>query len=113
MDEILLNLIVESWRFLRASANACEKMDAGYVRSYEGRIRWFDARLKEALAAGNWKIVELENQPYDPGMALLIINMEDFEPGDALFVDKMIEPIIMADSGVVRMGKALVRRGSV
>ena len=55
-------------------------------------------------------MVFLEDQHFDPGMAVSVINMEDFEAQDLLIVDQMIEPIIMGADGLKRPGTVTVRR---
>jgi len=67
-------------------------------------------RLEESLGATGLRIVNLEGQPYDPGMAATALNIADFGPEDRLLVDQMIEPIIMSDAGLVKTGTIMVRK---
>jgi hypothetical protein len=43
-------------------------------------------------------------------MAATALNIGDFGPYDILLVDQMVEPIIMGDAGIVRMGTVMLRR---
>ena len=44
-------------------------------------------------------------------MAATPLNIEEFEPEDALIVDQMLEPIIMGPNGVIRTGTVTLRKG--
>ena len=56
------------------------------------------------------RIVDVEGQPYDIGMALSPLNIDDFDPDDHLYVEQMIEPIIMDDNNVLKTGTAMLGR---
>ena len=56
------------------------------------------------------RIVDVEGQPYDVGMALSPLNIDDFEPEDLLYVEQMIEPIIMDETNVLKTGTAMLGR---
>ena len=52
-------------------------------------------RSRSSLDASGLKLVNVEGQLFDPGMAASALNIGDFGPDDDLFVDQMVEPIIM------------------
>jgi hypothetical protein len=62
------------------------------------------------LACAGLTLVNVEGQPYEPGVAATALNSEDFGADDVLFVDQMIEPIIMGSEGLVRSGTVILRK---
>ena len=53
----------------------------------------------------------MSNSPYDAGMALTPLNIDEFTKDDELVVDYIIEPIIMdAEGNIVKTGTAMLRR---
>ena len=54
--------------------------------------------------------IDVEGKIYDPGMAVTPLNIDDFEPDDDLFVEQMMEPIIMRDGKVQKTGTVLLGR---
>lgn len=56
------------------------------------------------------RIVNIEGQNFDPGMAATALNLEEFAASDVLVVDQMIEPIVMDRCGVVRTGTVTLRK---
>ena len=56
------------------------------------------------------KIVNVDGQLYDPGMAVTPLNIEDFETDDILYVEQTMEPIIMQENAVVKTGTVILGR---
>jgi hypothetical protein len=100
----LIELSIESWRFARLVARAFGKLDAGEAPRYTGQLRYFLKKLDESLELAHLRLVNLEGQPYDHGMAASPLNIADFLPEDQLVVNQMVEPIIMGPNGLVRAG---------
>ena len=110
LTKSLLDIAVESWRFIRRFDRILMKLDAGEQGRYRGQSRWFQRKLEDSLTdAGVW-IVNVEGQSFDPGIAATPLNIEEFGSEDALVVDQMLEPIIMGPEGVVRTGTVTLRK---
>ncbi len=110
LTKSLLDVVVESWRFSRLFDRLLTKLDAGEQGRYRGQFRWFQRKLEESLADADMRIVNVEGQPFDPGVAATPLNIEEFEPDDSLIVDQMLEPIIMGPDGVLRAGTVTLRK---
>jgi hypothetical protein len=110
LHEPLVEIAVESWRFARLFARVLGKLDAGEAARYGGQLRYFSKRVEECLGAAGLRVVSLEGQPYDPGMAASALNIGDFEPEDDLIVDQMVEPVLMGPDGIVKSGTVMLRR---
>lgn len=106
----LIDLSVESWRFARLFSRVLTKLDAGEAPRYASQLRYFLKRLDEALDAVGLKIVSLEGQVYDPGMAATALNISEFGPEDKLAVDQMIEPVLMGCEGLVKSGTIMLKK---
>jgi hypothetical protein len=109
----LIEIAVESWRFARLFARLVNKLDAGEVARYQSQLRYFLRRVEEGLEANGLKLVDVEGQPYDAGMAASALNGGDFGPDDTLLVDQMVEPIIMGREGLRREGTVMLRKAHV
>lgn len=110
LTKALLELSVESWRFSRLFARLLSKLDAGEGDRYTSQYRYYLKRLEEALEGAGLTLVNVEGQPYDPGVAATALNIGDFGPDDALAVEQMIEPIILGSGGLVRRGTVMLRK---
>jgi len=110
LRKAIIEMAVEAWRFRRVFDKAMSKLEAGESARYIGQFNWFIKKVEAALKTAGMRIVDVEGQPYDIGMALSPLNIDDFEPDDQLYVEQMIEPIIMDDNNVLKTGTAMLGR---
>ena len=110
MEQSLIDIAVESWRFSRLFGKVVGKLDAGESGRYINQIRYFQKKVEESLDSNGLKLVNVEGQPFDPGMAASALNVGDFGPDDVLLVDQMVEPIIMGPNGLRKQGTVMLRK---
>jgi len=106
----LLSLAVEGWRFTRAYLRLIAKLDAGDQNRFASQYRYFQKQMEDKLGDVGFRLVNIEGLPFDPGMAATALNLGDFLSEDKLIVDQMLEPIIMSEAGIVKMGTVLLRK---
>lgn len=112
LEQSLIDIAVESWRFAKLFGRVLGKLDAGEGSRYVNQVRYFDKKVEESLAASGLKLVNVEGQAFDPGIAASALNLGDFAPDDLLFVDQMVEPIIMGPDGIKRQGTIMLKKGN-
>ena len=110
VEKSLIDIAVEIWRFSRLIARIIGKLDAGEASRYDNQLRYFHKTIEESLEAAGLKIVNVEGQPFDPGIAATALNIGDFGPDDSLLVDQMVEPIIMGPKGLKKEGTVMLRK---
>ncbi|MBS0461818.1 MAG: hypothetical protein JSS41_05025 [Proteobacteria bacterium] len=110
LEQSLIDAAVEAWRFSRLFAKVLGKLDPAEASRYVNQVRYFLKKIEEALAASNLKLVNVEGHPFDAGMAAAALNLADFGPDEVLFVDQMLEPIIMGSEGLRKQGTVMLRR---
>lgn len=110
LERSLIDIAVESWRFSRLFGKVVSKLDAGESGRYINQIRYFQRKVEENLDSNGLKLVNVEGQPYDAGMAASALNLGDFGPDDVLLVDQMLEPIIMGPKGLRKQGTVMLRK---
>ncbi len=113
MEQSLIDIAVESWRLSRLFGRVVSKLDAGESGRYINQIRYFQKKVEESLDLNGLKLVSIEGQPYDAGMAASALNLGDFDPDDVLLVDQMLEPIIMGPNGLRKQGTVMLRKAEV
>ncbi len=106
----LLEIAVESWRFTRVFERLLSKLDAGEQGRYLSQYRWFQRRLEESLLKAELRLVNVEGQSFDPGMAAAALNINEFGPQDTLVVEQMLEPIIMGPDGLLKTGTVILKK---
>ena len=107
----LIELAIDGWKFTRTAERFAGKLELAEQVRMINQARFFLRRIEQALETGGLRLVSLEGQAFEPGMAATALNMAEFEGADGLVIDQMLEPIVMGPSGVVRFGTAIVRKG--
>lgn len=110
LTKSIMDMAVEAWRFRRVFELALEKLDAGDRARYRSQFSWFLKKVRAAMENAGLRAVDLQGQPFDVGMAVTPLNLEDFAPGEALFVEQMPEPVVMDGDAVVRTGTVILGR---
>ena len=110
LEQSLIDIAVESWRFSRLFGKVVSKLDVGESTRYLNQLRYFQKKVEESLDSNGLKLVNVEGQPYDAGMAASALNLGDFGPEDVLLVEQMLEPIIMAPKGLRKQGTVMLRK---
>lgn len=110
IQETMIRMAVESWRFGRVFDRLLLKLDAGEQNRYKSQFRWFIKKVEEALEQMDLRIVNVEGHRFDPGMAATALNIEEFDAQDGLIVDQMLEPIIIGKEGLVKTGTVVLRK---
>lgn len=106
----LIDVSIEGWRFARIFGRLISKLDAGEAPRYANQARYFLKKIDDGLEGFGLRIVSLEGQLYDTGMAVSALNIADFGPDDVLFVEQMVEPVVMGPDGLVRGGTAMLAK---
>lgn len=109
----LVEIAVEAWRFRKVFERTVSLLDAGEARRPISQYRWFLKKIEDNLKIFDLNVVDVEGLPYDPGMAVSALNLDEFEPDVTLVVDQMIEPIITNSEGLVRNGVVILREGLI
>ncbi|MBL4701262.1 MAG: hypothetical protein JKX85_08380 [Phycisphaeraceae bacterium] len=110
LERSLIDIAVESWRFSRLFARLVNKLDAGESGRYVNQLRYFQKKVEDSLEDSGLKLVNVEGQPFDPGMAASALNIGDFGPDEELLVDQMVEPIIMGPEGLRKPGTVMLKK---
>ena len=108
--DAVINLATESWRFTTVYRRMLTNLDVNEHKKYTSQLRWHVKKLEASLEEGGLRIVNVEGHPYDPGMAATPVNIGEFDADEPLVVSRMLEPIIMEGTVLVKTGKVTVRR---
>lgn len=99
-EESVIKIITENWRLMKLFMKVLTKLEASEANRYMNQVRYFQKTINDNLESINLRIVNLEGQQYDPGMAASPLNIDDFNSDDKLIVEQMLEPLIMGDDGI-------------
>ncbi len=100
----------EVWRFRRPFERAMRLLDDKSAQKTMSQYAWLAKSVEASLNTVGLRIINIEGQEYNTGMAVSALNLGDFEPNESLIVEQMIEPIIMIDDKVQKIGVVVLGR---
>lgn len=106
----LISIASELFRFRGVFERAISKLEMDEQNKYLSQYKWFSKKVYKALEEANLRLLSVEGQLYDPGMAVTPLNIDDFEADDVLYVEQTMEPIIMEGDTVIKTGTVLLGR---
>ena len=110
LENNLISIASELFRVQRVFSKAISKLDVDEQGKYNSQFAWFTKKVTKALDDSGIRMVGLDGQLYDPGMAITPLNIEDFEAEDILYIAQTVEPIIMQDNAVIKTGTVILGR---
>lgn len=110
LEDTLVEVAVDAWRLGRLFAKVVNKLDAGEQSRYASQLRYIHKKIEDQLESVGLRLVSVEGQPFDPGLAASAVNLGDFDPADKLLIEHMVEPIVMGLDGLRRAGTVIVRK---
>lgn len=108
----LVDLAIEAWRFQKLFGKALAKLDPADAARFVNQHRFFLRKINQSLETAELRLVDIEGQPYEDGSAATALNIAEFENGDVVIVDQMVEPIVMKHDGLLRAGTVLLRKAN-
>ena len=113
IDQIMnsvADIAAETYRLRKVFQRAIRNADPREQKKYLSQFGWFEKKVNQSLEELDLRVVSVEGQPYDPGMAVTPLNLEDFGQEEDLVVAQMMEPVILQGDRLVRMGTVMLER---
>jgi len=108
----LISIAFEFFRFQDVFEKMLGKLDYDEQLKYRNQYSWFSKKVDRALESAQIKVLNLQGKLYDPGMAVSPLNIDDFNKGDQLYIVQMIEPTILQNDAVYRIGTVVLGKES-
>lgn len=106
----LISIASELFRFQGVFEKAIRKLEIDEQNKYLSQYKWFSKKVYKALEGVNLRLLSIDGQLYDPGMAVTPLNIDDFGTDDQLYILQTIEPIIMQNDNVIKTGTVILGR---
>lgn len=113
LRDSLVSIASELFRFKRVFSKAISKLEIDEQNKYNSQFAWFSKKVTKALEESNLRVISVDGQTYDPGMAVTALNLDDFEPEDTLYVVQTMEPIVMENESIIKTGTVILGRKEI
>ena len=105
-----MDIAVQSWKSMRLADRVVSRLDVGEQTRYVNQFKFFNRKITDSLKSAGYTVKDLTGHTYEIGMAVSVINMEEFGEQDVLEVEHMLEPLIMKDGKIRRTGTVSLRK---
>ncbi len=106
--ETVAQLCIEFWKLSNATKKAIERLPESESRRLKGQLNFSDRQLAMLVDKLGLKLIDFEAEVFHAGLATSADNAGDFPDDTELVVSKTLEPTVMADMKVIRVGRVLV-----
>lgn len=109
-SDALVELASESWRFHQVMQRSMQSMNPFDARRLSNHYAWYERIVQEVLDEAGLHVVDLTGEPYDVGMAVTPLNLDDFPDGQqsTYHIAQMVEPIVMQEGAVRKHGTVML-----
>ena len=104
----LIQIASELFRFKKVFERVLAQIRIEDQNKYYSQYTWFEKKVLGALQESGLKMVDVRGRMFDPGLPVTAINIDEFGPEEELYVQEMIEPIIMQGDDLVKTGVVLL-----
>lgn len=108
-SDVVAQLCVEFWKLAKATRKATQQLPEGESRRLEGQLNFSDRQLSMIVEHLGFRLVEFDGEVFHAGLAASADNVGDYSDDVDLVVSKTLEPTVMADMKVVRLGRVIVK----
>lgn len=113
MEKENLDFLCEVIRFEKSIAKQCSRsmsMSPSQIKKMEMAYGRLQKKIQNYCDFLQVEIPTYEGMAYEIGLPVDPLNLEDFEEGENVFIETMLEPVIKAkgSSEIIRNGKAIL-----
>lgn len=98
----------EAYRFSRTLDKAIKKLDMDDQKRIANRYSWFSRKIDDMMNEIGMRMILYEKVPYDVGMPITPINIDEFGSDDRLLILYTIEPTIMQGDRIFKTGTVVL-----
>ena len=109
--EGLTKLAVEYWRLLKLYERAVMEQPPNKHVKGKSHLHYATRQLKTVTEECGLRIMTYDGQTYTPNLPMTIINADEFNDDDKLFIDQTIEPTVIRNGSILIVGKVILRKG--
>ncbi|MDO5758861.1 MAG: hypothetical protein Q4P24_15550 [Rhodobacterales bacterium] len=106
--DVVAHLCVENWKLTGAMRKAIDILPDADGRRLTGQLNFSIRQLSMLVDKLGFKLVEFDGEAFHTGLAASADNAEDYAEDVKLVVVKTLEPTVMADMKIIRLGRVLV-----
>lgn len=106
--EAVAQLCVEYWKLSAATERALAILENKDGKRLEAQLKYSKRQLEVILQDLGLRLVDFCGERYYAGLAVSVDNPPDHDEEEELIIKKTLEPTVMSDMTVLRLGRVIV-----
>ncbi|WP_421998067.1 hypothetical protein [Roseovarius confluentis] len=106
--DTVAQLCVEYWKLIAATEKSLKLISGSGGKRLEGQLKFSKRQLDVLAQELGLRLVDYTGEQFHPGLAVSIENPGDHGDDENLTVGKTLEPTVMSDMTVVRLGRVIL-----
>jgi hypothetical protein len=106
----LATMAVEFWKFLRASERTLQSVPDTHRDRFASQMRYASDRLVSLMRDRNMSIEAFDGMDFEVNLPASAVNADDFAEGEAIIVERTIEPAVLLNMRPLLMGKVYLKK---
>lgn len=105
----IIDIVIGEFRFNDSLRNSIDNIsDVHLQKKLKSQYGWLEKTILNAANIADISIVDFTGKPYNPGMPVNPLNIEEFGIDENLVIQKTIEPVVFVDKKLRRTGTVLL-----
>ena len=106
----LAHLAIEYWKLLKAFERTIGRLPHEHVAKTAAQLRFSASKLDSLLKEGGVNLVTFDGQNFEPNIPATALNADEFADGEILIIETTVEPAVVENMNVLRMGKVVLKK---
>lgn len=108
-SEAIAAIATENWKLQSVLGRALTALPEEKSARVEAQLRYSRDQLERILQDAGLRLVTFEGEEFTAELPVTPVNAEDFAGSKVAYVERTLEPTIVASGSVVRVGKVLLK----
>ncbi|MCE8547557.1 hypothetical protein KBY25_17165 [Ruegeria pomeroyi] len=106
--ELVAQICQEYWKLTTATEKAAKQLPEKDSTRLTGQLKFSRRQLDVLMQQIGLRLVDFVGESFHPGLAVSVDNPGDYGEEQALIVGKTLEPTVMSDMTIIRLGRVIV-----
>lgn len=107
--DILAELSIEFWKLHGASERILTELPVERAGKVAAQLRYSKGQLDRLLQDGGLRLVQFDGEPFTAELPVTAVNAADMDGTANPIIEKTLEPAVVAEGSIVRVGKVILR----
>jgi hypothetical protein len=112
LQKSFLDLTVEQWRLIRVLERLIDRLPIEAQARVAAQARFATSKLNDIVTQSGFQIETFDGRTFEPSLPVTTVNADEFTGDIPLHVRETLEPTVLCDGHVLKLGKVALGQGA-